>query len=163
MPQSVMPMMDDLVIQNDEDDEHMEMFMFSQNRISDLPDYEELPEGNWYCSQCTCRNCGYLVDDKEALQSPGALKCTQCEHKYHDACLKDHTYLEVASDTLFCGKSCQEVYSGLQSRIRIVNLPSGGCCWNLLRCFHGDQRGFYFAQRLSSPGNVSVLHEFLKR
>ncbi|KAL7186230.1 hypothetical protein ACSBR2_028053 [Camellia fascicularis] len=95
----------------------------------------ELLEGNWYCSQCTCRNCGDLVDDKEALKSPGALK-------YHEACLKDHTYREVASDTWFYGKNCQEVYSGLQSRVGIVNLLSDGFCWNLLRCIHGDQRGF---------------------
>ncbi|CAL5342014.1 unnamed protein product [Camellia sinensis] len=90
----------------------------------------ELHEGNWYCSQCTCRNYGDLVDDKEALKSPGALK-------YHEACLKDHTYREVASDTWFYG-----VYSGLQSRVRIVNLLSDGFCWNLLRCIHGDQSGF---------------------
>ncbi|CAL5405931.1 unnamed protein product [Camellia sinensis] len=92
----------------------------------------ELPEGNWYCSQCTCQNYGDLVDDKEALKSPSALK-------YHEACLKDHTYREVASDTWFYSKNCQE---GLRSRVGIVNLLSDGFCWNLLRCIHGDQRGF---------------------
>ncbi|KAF5948639.1 hypothetical protein HYC85_014596 [Camellia sinensis] len=139
--------MDDLVIEDDEDDEDMEMFMSSQNRISDitrlggslncqndpnryrlavmarsLESYDsrsrsmrpshrscELHEGNWYCSQCTCRNYGDLVDDKEALKSPD-----------HEACLKDHTYREVASDTWFYGKNCQEVYSGLQSRVGIM-------------------------------------------
>lgn len=42
---------------------------------------QELPEGNWYCSNCTCRICGDLVYDKEALKSPDALKCSQCENK----------------------------------------------------------------------------------
>ncbi|KAL7186229.1 hypothetical protein ACSBR2_028052 [Camellia fascicularis] len=47
---------------------------------------------------------------RNALKSPGAVKCSQCEHKYHEACLKEHTYQEVASNTCFCGESCQEVY-----------------------------------------------------
>ncbi|GMP65881.1 hypothetical protein CsSME_00026488 [Camellia sinensis var. sinensis] len=132
------PMMDGLVI---EDDEDIEMSMSSKHRISDLPDHEELPEGNWYCSQCTCRICGDLVNDKEALKSPGALKCSQCEQKYHEACLKQQrTYREVASDAWFCAESCQEVYSGLQSRIGIVNVLSDGFSWSLLRCIHGDKK-----------------------
>ncbi|XP_028059046.1 increased DNA methylation 1-like [Camellia sinensis] len=102
---------------------------------------QELPEGNWYCSQCTCRICGDLVNDKEALKSPGALKCSQCEQKYHEACLKQQrTYREVASDAWFCAESCQEVYSGLQSRIGIVNVLSDGFSWSLLRCIHGDKK-----------------------
>ncbi|KAL7216721.1 hypothetical protein ACSBR1_028621 [Camellia fascicularis] len=47
---------------------------------------------------------------KDALKSPGAVKCSQRKHKYHEACLKEHTYQEVASNTCFCGESCQEVY-----------------------------------------------------
>ncbi|GFS31499.1 acyl-CoA N-acyltransferase with RING/FYVE/PHD-type zinc finger protein [Actinidia rufa] len=110
---------------------------------------EELPEGNWYCSHCTCRICGDVANDKEA----GALKCSQCEHKYHVACLKEKgpqqkaaSEGEPALDTWFCGESCQEVYLGLQSRIGIVNILSDGFSWTLLRCIHGDQR-VHSAQR----------------
>lgn len=42
---------------------------------------QDLPEGNWYCPNCTCRICGCLVDDKKAASSNDALKCLQCEHK----------------------------------------------------------------------------------
>ncbi|XP_057460987.1 increased DNA methylation 1-like isoform X1 [Actinidia eriantha] len=114
---------------------------------------QELPEGNWYCSHCTCRICGDVANDKEASKSPGALKCSQCEHKYHVACLKERgpqqkaaSEVEAASDTWFCGESCQEIYLGLQSRIGIVNIISDGFSWTLLRCVHGDQR-VHSAQR----------------
>ncbi|GFZ05121.1 acyl-CoA N-acyltransferase with RING/FYVE/PHD-type zinc finger protein [Actinidia rufa] len=142
-------MMEDAVMEEDEDDEDMVMFMSSENWISNLPDYEELPEGNWYCSHCTCRICGDVANDKEASKSPGALKCSQ----YHVACLKERgpqqkaaSEVEAASDTWFCGESCQEIYLGLQSRIGIVNIISDGFSWTLLRCIHGDQR-VHSAQR----------------
>ncbi|XP_057506840.1 increased DNA methylation 1-like isoform X2 [Actinidia eriantha] len=114
---------------------------------------QELPEGNWYCSHCTCRICGDVANDKGASKSPGALKCSQCEHKYHVACLKEKgpqqkpaSEGEPASDTWFCGENCQKVYLGLQSRIGIVNILSDGFSWTLLRCIHGDQR-VHSAQR----------------
>ncbi|KAH7860231.1 hypothetical protein Vadar_011047 [Vaccinium darrowii] len=108
---------------------------------------KELPEGNWYCSNCTCQICGDVVHDKEASKSPGSLKCLQCENKYHKACLKgEGPYRQLASDSWFCGESCQEVYLGLQSRIGLVNLLSDGFSWTLLRCIYGDQR-VHSAQR----------------
>ncbi|KAA8526770.1 hypothetical protein F0562_009001 [Nyssa sinensis] len=107
---------------------------------------EELPEGNWYCPNCTCQICRDLVDNK-ASNSSGALKCTQCEHKYHEACLKEKGINRgMTSDTRFCDESCQEVYSGLQSRIGLTNFISNGFSWTLLRCIHGDQR-VHSAQR----------------
>lgn len=42
---------------------------------------QDLPEGSWYCPNCTCWICGDLVNDKEASSSVGAYKCLQCEHK----------------------------------------------------------------------------------
>ncbi|KAL6999604.1 hypothetical protein U1Q18_000762 [Sarracenia purpurea var. burkii] len=102
---------------------------------------QELPEGSWYCSCCTCRICGDVVNDKEDSRSPSALKCSQCEHKYHESCLKKNgTYQNMASDAWFCRESCEEVYLGLQSRIGLVNLLCDGFSCTLLRCIHGDQR-----------------------
>lgn len=43
--------------------------------------HQEIPDGNWYCINCTCRICGNLVNDKEALDAHGSLQCSQCEHK----------------------------------------------------------------------------------
>ncbi|MCD9643543.1 hypothetical protein HAX54_031126 [Datura stramonium] len=108
---------------------------------------QELPEGSWYCPQCTCPKCGDVVKYSEALSSPGGLKCSQCEHKYHETCSNLRiTKSGQASDTWFCSESCQEVYEGLHSRIGFINLLTDGFSWTLLRCIHGDHR-VHSAQR----------------
>ncbi|XP_040987978.1 increased DNA methylation 1 isoform X1 [Juglans microcarpa x Juglans regia] len=110
---------------------------------------QELPEGSWYCPSCTCRICGELVNDKEASGSSDALKCSQCEHKYHEACMKGRfVYEGVVADTWFCSGSCQEVYSGLQSRVGLINHIADGFSWILLRCIHDDQK-VHSAQRFA--------------
>ncbi|XP_015577926.2 increased DNA methylation 1 [Ricinus communis] len=110
---------------------------------------EELPEGSWYCPNCTCWICGELVNDKEDINSSNAFKCSQCEHKYHDSCWKNKTIGKGgASDTWFCGGSCQAVYFGLQSRVGIINHIADGVCWTLLKCIHEDQK-VHSAQRLA--------------
>ncbi|KAI4333582.1 hypothetical protein L6164_018369 [Bauhinia variegata] len=103
---------------------------------------QELPEGNWYCTNCTCWICGNLVIDKEASGSYNTLQCcSQCEHKYHEECLKERGKPEAAvSDIWFCGGSCQEVYSGLQSRVGFTNNIADGFSWMLHKCIHDDQK-----------------------
>ncbi|XVF78768.1 hypothetical protein PTKIN_Ptkin14bG0162700 [Pterospermum kingtungense] len=110
---------------------------------------QELPEGNWYCSNCTCWICKNFVNDKEASSSLDAFKCSQCDHKYHKACLNDKSlFEEKGSDTLFCGGSCQELHSGLSSHLGMINQLSDGFSWMLLRCIHEDQK-VQSAQRLA--------------
>ncbi|XWS27318.1 hypothetical protein CRYUN_Cryun26dG0104700 [Craigia yunnanensis] len=110
---------------------------------------QELPEGNWYCSNCTCWICGNFVNDKEASSPFGAFKCSQCEHKYHKACLDDKSkFEEEVSDTWFCGGSCEELHSGLSSRVGMINHLSDGFSWTLLRCIHEDQK-VHSAQRFA--------------
>ncbi|KAL2331367.1 hypothetical protein Fmac_018948 [Flemingia macrophylla] len=102
---------------------------------------QEIPDGNWYCPNCTCRICGNLVIDKDTSEAHDSLQCSQCEHKYHEKCLKDKVKQEGAvSDTWFCSQSCQEVYSGLQSQVGLVNEVADGISWMLLRCIHDDQK-----------------------
>ncbi|MED6223204.1 hypothetical protein PIB30_071711 [Stylosanthes scabra] len=102
---------------------------------------QEIPDGNWYCANCTCRICGNLVMDKEASDVYDSLQCSQCEHKYHDSCLKERDKQEgFLPDTWFCGQSCQEVFTGLQSQVGLVNHVSNGFSWMLLRCIHDDQK-----------------------
>ncbi|XP_076907087.1 increased DNA methylation 1-like [Bidens hawaiensis] len=100
---------------------------------------EELPEGNWYCSKCSCWICGNLVNDTEA-SSAGALKCVQCEHKYHEECVREKGMERelVSSATWFCGESCEEIHSGLYSQIGIMNPVSDDFSCTLLKCIHGD-------------------------
>ncbi|KAF8411040.1 hypothetical protein HHK36_003579 [Tetracentron sinense] len=107
---------------------------------------QELPEGSWYCPNCTCQICGDVVNE-EALSSFVALKCSQCEHKYHRRCRKEKGVNKEVSDTWFCGKSCQEVFSGLRSRVGISNHIADAISWTLLRCIHGDQK-VHSAQRI---------------
>ncbi|KAK4420411.1 Increased DNA methylation 1 [Sesamum alatum] len=102
---------------------------------------QDLPEGNWYCPQCRCQICGDAVNDKETSQLHGALKCSQCEHKYHETCMQQKGMkVWFASDTWFCEDSCHKVYTGLQSRIGLKTLLSDGFSWTLLRCIPGDQK-----------------------
>lgn len=104
---------------------------------------QELPEGSWYCSQCTCLICGDLVNDKEPSESPNSITCYQCEHKYHEICLKEKGIKAgEASDIQFCGEECYKVYSGLHSRVGHMNLISDGFAWTLLRCIHGDKKNY---------------------
>ncbi|XP_022981896.1 increased DNA methylation 1-like isoform X1 [Cucurbita maxima] len=101
----------------------------------------ELPEGNWYCSNCTCRVCGDLVNYKESSSFSDALKCSQCEQKYHGQCLKEKDIdYGVESLIWFCSESCHKIYTGLQSQLGSINQFADGFSWMLLRCIHSDQK-----------------------
>lgn len=101
---------------------------------------EDLPEGSWYCPNCTCQICGALANITGTLSSHAALKCSQCDKKYHQMCLTDKSICEVGDAPWFCGVGCEEVFVGLQSRIGISNEIADGYSWTLLRCIHGDQK-----------------------
>ncbi|XP_076897854.1 increased DNA methylation 1-like [Bidens hawaiensis] len=98
---------------------------------------QEIPEGDWYCSNCSCWSCGNVIDKNEAA----VLKCVQCKHTYHKKCVR---VTELASEsvpsTWFCGNSCQETHLGLETRVRVMNTISDGFSWTLLKCTHGDQK-----------------------
>ncbi|KAI4388264.1 hypothetical protein MLD38_000607 [Melastoma candidum] len=99
---------------------------------------KDLPEGNWYCPSCTCRICEELVDDQKPTSSSDAVKCLQCEHKYHRSCLKQRNGNRAVVDGCFCGESCRQVHSVLRSQVGLMNHITDGYSWILLRCFHDD-------------------------
>ncbi|KAH9625714.1 hypothetical protein KSS87_007910 [Heliosperma pusillum] len=101
---------------------------------------EEIPEGSWYCPNCTCQVCGQLANDVENSSSCAALSCSQCERKFHKACLTEKDMGRDGGATWFCGASCEEVYGGLQSRIALSNQIGDGYSWTLLRCIQDDQK-----------------------
>ncbi|XP_054814730.1 increased DNA methylation 1 [Prosopis cineraria] len=102
---------------------------------------QDIPEGNWYCTNCTCGICENFVNDKEASGACDALQCLQCEQKYHGKCLTGGGKPEgEVSGSWFCGGLCQEVYSGLQSRVGLVNHIDDGLSWMLLKCIRDDQK-----------------------
>ncbi|XP_077226871.1 increased DNA methylation 1-like [Tasmannia lanceolata] len=103
---------------------------------------KELPEGSWYCSNCTCEVCQDAVNDKDPSSSMAVLKCSQCEHKYHKACITEDGMDkgELVSDMWFCGGNCHGIYAGLCSRVGVLNHTSDGFSWTLLKCIHGNQK-----------------------
>lgn len=50
-----------------------------------------------------------MVIEKEAVESPAVMKCSECNHTYHEECLKGKGTLGVLPDTWFYGVSCQSV------------------------------------------------------
>ncbi|KAK1309676.1 hypothetical protein QJS10_CPA08g01199 [Acorus calamus] len=110
---------------------------------------QDLPDGNWYCRNCTCDICGAAVLVEDASSPLIMLKCAQCERKFHETCLKEKGMpREAVSDGWFCGENCQEIYSGLHSRIGILNRLSDGFSWTILRCIHGEH-SVHSAQKLA--------------
>ncbi|XP_038972974.1 increased DNA methylation 1-like, partial [Phoenix dactylifera] len=109
---------------------------------------QEIPEGSWYCRNCLCETCGDVVKGKEASSSLAVLECSQCEKKMkengkllrtnHDICLKEKTVCngEAGPGAWFCGRNCQEVYSGLHSRVGVLSCLGDGYSWTILRCNH---------------------------
>ncbi|CAH9104406.1 unnamed protein product [Cuscuta epithymum] len=101
---------------------------------------QELPEGSWYCSQCACRECGDVVKNTEVSAFTNAHKCIQCEHRYHEACLKQKGMeCGVASDHWSCSDQCEKVYTHLKSLIGLPNQLSDGFSWTLLKCIPRDK------------------------
>ncbi|KAI3809601.1 hypothetical protein L1987_19196 [Smallanthus sonchifolius] len=101
---------------------------------------QELPEGNWYCSMCCCSRCGDVVSQIQASDS-NALKCLQCERKYHEECIIDNRNEKfLVGPTWFCGETCEKIHSSLDSQIGCMNPLSDGYSWTLLRCIQGDQK-----------------------
>lgn len=101
---------------------------------------EELPEGNWYCPNCTCEVCGALANDTGTSSSCAALQCSQCDKKYHQVCLTDKGMGKVGGAPWFCSSECEEVFGGLQSRIGLYNHIADDYSWTLLRCIQEDQK-----------------------
>nr|XP_019708325.1 increased DNA methylation 1-like [Elaeis guineensis] len=103
---------------------------------------QELPEGSWYCPNCSCEICGDVVNAMENSNTVAALECSLCECRYHTKCIKEMiTYKgEVESDAWFCRQSCQQVHVGLRSRVGVTNCLDNGFSWMILRCSHGDHK-----------------------
>ncbi|XP_057531300.1 increased DNA methylation 1 [Amaranthus tricolor] len=120
---------------------------------------EEIPEGSWYCSNCTCQVCGALAVNAGTLNSNSALKCSQCDKKYHEACLMDNDLGKVDGAPWFCSSGCEEIFNGLQSFIGMSNHIADDYCWTVLRCIHDDQKipsAQRFALKAECNSNLAV-------
>ncbi|KQJ85507.1 uncharacterized protein LOC100839049 isoform X2 [Brachypodium distachyon] len=110
---------------------------------------QELPEGSWYCHNCTCRSCGNPVNEKEVSSFSDILKCLQCGDAYHNTCI-DRVMLPSdgkRSDTWFCGRYCKEIFMGLHSQVGVENVINNDLSWTILRCNSDGQR-LHSAQKI---------------
>ncbi|CAL9220881.1 unnamed protein product [Arabidopsis halleri] len=106
-----------------------------------------LPEGSWYCSSCSCQICSELVSDNGERSQD--FKCSQCAHKYHGICLQGISKRrKLFPETYFCGKNCEKVYTGLSSRVGVINPNADGLSWSILKCFQEDGK-VHSARRLA--------------
>ncbi|XP_021999895.1 increased DNA methylation 1 [Helianthus annuus] len=98
---------------------------------------QEIPEGEWYCPNCSCWSCGNIIKNNETT----VLKCLQCRHKYHKKCGKEtgHGSGSIPS-TWLCSDSCKETHMGLETRVGLMNSTSDGFSWTLLKCAHVDEK-----------------------
>eukprot|EP00250_Pteridium_aquilinum_P011029 c19792_g1_i1 orf=694-4953(-) len=97
---------------------------------------DNVPEGNWYCPKCSCGTCGGRQHG-EKQENAAVILCNQCEHRYHIACLRGgHSIVEKA---VFCGPSCEKIFSSLRGLIGIAHPLGGGFSWTLLRCMEEDK------------------------
>uniref|UniRef100_A0A453DLE0 PHD-type domain-containing protein n=1 Tax=Aegilops tauschii subsp. strangulata TaxID=200361 RepID=A0A453DLE0_AEGTS len=111
---------------------------------------QELPEGSWYCHNCSCRKCGTPVSENEVPSSSDILKCLQCGDAYHGTCI-NHEMLpcdDKRSNTWFCGRYCKEIFLGLHSHVGIENIIDNGLSWTILKCC-SDGRRLHSARKIA--------------
>ncbi|KAI5072481.1 hypothetical protein GOP47_0012587 [Adiantum capillus-veneris] len=96
---------------------------------------DNVPDGDWYCPKCCCGVCccHRHSEEKEDLT---VILCNQCEHRYHIACL--HGRDSFVGKEVFCGSSCEQIFSCLRSLVGISQSLPGGFSWTLLRCTEED-------------------------
>eukprot|EP01018_Ginkgo_biloba_P016757 Gb_41247 [translate_table: standard] len=114
---------------------------------------KDLPDGNWYCPNCTCAICATVGNEgqEQMTDTTTVLLCDQCENKYHKECLNGrgiHEGGSMTKNSWFCGHDCEQVFIGLRDLLAISNPLEGGFSWTLLRCIEEDQE-VCSAQRLA--------------
>uniref|UniRef100_A0A0D9WBK2 PHD-type domain-containing protein n=1 Tax=Leersia perrieri TaxID=77586 RepID=A0A0D9WBK2_9ORYZ len=104
---------------------------------------QELPEGSWYCHNCSCRSCGNPASEKEVSTFSAILK-------YHDTCI-DQDMLPCGgeqSDIWFCGRYCKEIFIGLHNHIGVENFLDNELSWSILRC-NTDGRKLHSVKKIA--------------
>ncbi|KAL3626285.1 hypothetical protein CASFOL_029834 [Castilleja foliolosa] len=85
-----------------------------------------LPSGDWHCPNCVCK-----FNDSAAYE---LTRCSFCEKKYHESCVKDVNALPMGSSGLsFCGLKCQELYDHLQKILGVKHELEAGFSWSFIQ------------------------------
>ncbi|CAL5202533.1 unnamed protein product [Lathyrus oleraceus] len=129
---------------------------------------EDVPDGDWFCPSCLCGICGQRKFNGGG-EDGHFLKCIQCEHNYHVACLisrgtcKSRSYAE----SRFCGKDCERLYEGLQRMLgEPVSVGVDNLTWTLVKsidsesCDIDSSKSGLLAESYSKLNvALSVMHE----
>ncbi|CAA0842328.1 PHD finger transcription factor- putative [Striga hermonthica] len=99
---------------------------------------KEVPEGDWFCRSCCCQICGQntLEETNGQDRDTSVRICCQCEHRYHDECLrKEGSKDRSRKGYWFCGDTCEQVFCGLH-KILGKSFPVGteNLNWTLMKC-----------------------------
>ncbi|KAL2922581.1 Increased DNA methylation 1 [Bienertia sinuspersici] len=91
---------------------------------------EMLPAGDWHCPHCSCRFCGLAdmsVTEGNNRRLDSVVMCIHC------SCVEDIDDTPINSNnSLFCGKTCQELYECLQKLLGVKHELEAGLCWSLI-------------------------------
>ncbi|CAO2035068.1 unnamed protein product [Urochloa humidicola] len=106
--------------------------------------YQDIPDGNWYCSSCLCDICGEVINSKELRTSVSALKCLQCERQYHAKCIAGKVLCNEKGgpDSFLCGRRCQkycQIYTSFRCRVGVPDHMDDGFSCTILHN-NGDQK-----------------------
>ncbi|KAJ0966389.1 hypothetical protein J5N97_027527 [Dioscorea zingiberensis] len=108
-----------------------------------------LPPGDWHCANCSCKFCRVASGccPQGSGETAQLLCCSLCEEKYHKNCVPEVYALRRVSNnahTSFCGRSCGEVFKGLQKLIGAKNDLEAGFSWSVICRFDEDSAKHHF-------------------
>ncbi|KAI3788247.1 hypothetical protein L2E82_01007 [Cichorium intybus] len=124
--------------------------------LNGVPDSEY-----WFCPSCCCGIClqGQIKEDSH---DQGQVKCEQCEHMFHIACMKKKGLSIYYDDTrIFCSQKCERIFSGLMG-ITGISIPSSvnKLSWSLLKLVTDDninEKNIETCSKLNRA--LEVMHE----
>ncbi|KAI3964687.1 hypothetical protein MKW92_044121 [Papaver armeniacum] len=122
---------------------------------------EDYPDGKWFCPSCGCGICGRQSElDSDSGEHPAEkkiLRCDQCNHEYHEECIRkrrssmlDHNN---SNSKWFCSIRCEKTFASLHKILR-KSIPIGkeDLSWTILK--HKNDARHPFA-----PSDIETVTE----
>ncbi|XP_074368292.1 uncharacterized protein LOC141708526 isoform X2 [Apium graveolens] len=129
-------------------------------------DFERFPSGEWRCLHCVCKFCktidGKISQGDGSVKNPsGLLKCRLCQEKFHQHCtLEVDAEMIDQTDSFFCGKICQEIFTRLKALIGVKHQLEDGFSWTLLQYTDINQDSSFISDPLKLECNAKLAVAF---